>query len=308
MSFASNVKSEIIHIPRIQTEKISELSAIFRNSGTLSDEIKITTENAGLARLVYQMVKEIYDIPIGTTVRKGYNFHKSYIYILRIKKRKKDILEDLGIVVNGRYQKVPPCYLVDDEDMMRAYLRGLFLSSGSVNDPKTSRYHLEFLVDDEKYAHFVSTLLNYFRLGSKVLKRESKYMVYIKEAEKIGDFLRIIKAMQAVLYFEDIRIYRDHKNMTNRLNNCEQANVDKMILTSTKQVEDIELLMNSDTYALLDDKLKEAADYRMKYPESSLAELSEIISLETGNSITKSGLHHRLTKIKELSDKVRRTL
>lgn len=308
MSFASTVKNEIMHLPRIQTEKISELSAIVRNNSTVTDEIKITTESAGLARLVYQMVKELYDIPVGTTVRKGYNFHKSYIYILTIKKRQKDILEDLGIVVENIYQKTPPSYLVDDEDMMRSYLRGIFLSSGSVNDPKTSRYHLEFLVDDESYAKFISNLLHHFRLSSKVLKRDSKYMVYIKEAEKIGDFLRLIKAMQAVLYFEDIRIYRDHKNMTNRLNNCEQANVDKMILTSMKQVEDIEFLQKSDTYDLLDDKLKEVATYRLKYPESSLLELSEIISLETGHTITKSGLHHRLKKIKELSDKVRKTV
>ena len=107
------------------------------------------------------------------------------------------------------------------------------------------------------------------------------------------------------MYFEDIRIYRDHKNMTNRLNNCEQANVDKIIETANNQVRDIELIESIGGMDLLDDKTKIAAVYRMKYKEASLLELSEIISLETKTPITKSGLHHRFTKIKDLANKIR---
>ena len=106
------------------------------------------------------------------------------------------------------------------------------------------------------------------------------------------------------MYFEDIRIYRDHKNMTNRLNNCEQANIDKIFLTASKQIKDIERLQELDMIDLLDDKLKEVIDYRLKYKESSLGELAGIISLETGTEITKSGLNHRFRKIKEILEKV----
>ena len=131
-------------------------------------------------------------------------------------------------------------------------------------------------------------------------------MIYIKEAEKIGDFLRIIGASQALLYYEDIRIYRDHKNMTNRLNNCEQANIDKMIMSASKEVKEIELLEETGTFDLLDEKVKEVAKYRKKYPEASLLELSEIISIETGNAITKSGVHHRLKKIHDMIEKIKK--
>ena len=93
--------------------------------------------------------------------------------------------------------------------------------------------------------------------------------------------------------------------MTNRLNNCEQANVDKIIETASREVSDIEYLMNTDTFILLDDKEKIVAEYRLKYREASLLELSEIISMETGNKITKSGLHHRFDKIKKLVEKVK---
>ena len=155
------------------------------------------------------------------------------------------------------------------------------------------------------YAQFVQKSLNYFNLNSKILHREHRYVVYIKEAEKIGDFLRIIGAVKAVLYFEDIRIYRDHKNMTNRLNNCEQANVDKIIETANDQVKDIEFLKKMDVYDLLSDKEKEVSEYRIKYPEASLVELSEIISMETGNKITKSGVYHRLNKIRQMAVKLK---
>ena len=148
-------------------------------------------------------------------------------------------------------------------------------------------------------------MLNEYNLNSKVLKKDNKYMVYIKEAEKIGDFLRILNTTNALFYYEDIRIYRDHKNMTNRLNNCEQANVDKTVLAAIKQVSDIELIEQTCGLELLDEKTHEAAIYRLKYKDASLTELGEIITLETGNSITKSGLYHRFNKIKNLADRIR---
>ena len=148
-------------------------------------------------------------------------------------------------------------------------------------------------------------ILNKFNLNSKIIKREKNYMVYIKEAEKISDFLRIINAYQGVMYFEDIRIYRDHKNMTNRLNNCEQANVDRAIETANKQVKDIELIESQGGLDLLDEKEQLVAKYRLKYRDVSLLELSEIIGYETDTKITKSGLYHRFKKIEKLADRMR---
>ena len=93
--------------------------------------------------------------------------------------------------------------------------------------------------------------------------------------------------------------------MTNRLNNCEQANIDKIIDTATKQLEDIDYIKNNLGIDLLDEKTQEAIKYREKYPEASLQELSEIITYETGKNITKSGLNHRFRKIKDLASRMR---
>lgn len=300
MSFTSTVKNEISKLAYEKIENIAELSAFLKNSSTVTGMIRITTENASVARHIFHLMKELYGVVSKVTVRQGYNYNKNCIYILEITKRIEEIEKDLCLD-----KVIPSNYLVDDDSTKRAYLRGLFLASGSINDPKKSRYHLEFLVDNLEYAKYCSQLLNEYGLNSKVLKRENKYMIYIKEAEKIGDFLRMIHAIQALFYYEDIRIYRDHKNMTNRLNNCEQANVDKIVETGMKQVEDIELIEAYGGLDLLSEKEKMVAIYRMKYKEASLLELSEIISIETNEKITKSGIYHRFNKIKELANRIR---
>ena len=299
MSFTYEVKNEVSKLEVPKTENIAELSALLISTAEISDTIKITIENASVARKIFSSIKEIFDINVKITVRKGFNFQKKYLYILEITKKIPDILETLGIA-NG----ITSSYIYDDNETLRAYLRGMFLGCGSINDPKKSRYHLEFLLNNITLANELNKLLNKKNLGSKVLKRENRYMVYIKGSEKISDFLRIISASNALLYYEDIRIYRDHKNMTNRLNNCEQANVDKMIESAQKDIKIIEKLKEKDMFDLLDEKDRLIADYRLKYPESSLQELSEIISLETPAKLTKSGIYHRLRKIKELGKKI----
>ena len=296
-----DIKNEVTRLDSNREELISELSAIVRNSAVIGDSVVITIENNSVARRIFKLFKNVYDITPIITVRKKY-FNNGYSYILDIRNKIDLILDDLSIVTGGKYMEIPSDYIYSDDDLVRAYLRGVFLSSGSINDPKTSKYHLELLVNSLEYAEFISKLLNDNDLNSRVISREKKYMVYIKEAEKISDFLRIIKAYNGVMYYEDIRIYRDHKNMTNRLNNCEQANMDKVFFTASNQIRDIEKLKEYDMLDMIDEKLKMVIDYRIKYPEASLSDLSIIISEETGNNISKSGLNHRFRKLTEIAN------
>ncbi len=307
MSFTSTVKNEISTIFLNETNHISELSALVKTIGNFEqDKILLSTENVSVANRIFQLFKNIYDIQAKITVRNGYNFNKNYLYILEVTNKVSFILNDLSILKDSKTLSYPEEYIYADDDLIRSYLRGVFLGIGSVNDPEKSRYHLEFLVENKEYAEFLSRLLNQYYLNSKVLKRENKYMIYMKEAEKISDFLKLLGASKAVMYYENIRIYRESKNMANRLNNCEQANVDKSIQSASALVHDIELLEEVGALELLDEKVLEVANYRRRYPESSLTELSEIISIETGTKITKSGLHHRLNKIKLLAEKIKK--
>ena len=303
MTFSSKIKKEVSTVECTRAEYLSELSGIIRTNAEIKIyNIKIQTENKFVANRVFGLFKILYDINLNITLRKNYNFKKNEIYVLELKKDTLKILRDLGIV-NEKNQllRIPSSSLLSDEELTRAYLRGVFMVSGSLNDPKTSRYHLEFLINDTMYAKYLNELLNNNNLNSKILHRKKGYMIYIKEAEKISDFLRLIRAYNGVMYYEEIRVYREKINMTNRLNNCEQANVEKMVATSNKLINDIKLLREKNMFDLLDDKVKESAIYREKYPETSLLELSKIMSMETGNSITKSCLNHRFRKIKELA-------
>jgi DNA-binding protein WhiA len=226
--------------------------------------------------------------------------------MLKISKEKDVILKDLSIInEDGYFINIPRNYIYEDEEDKKAYLRGVFLSTGSINDPKTARYHLEFLIDDYEYAVFICDLLDYYYLNSKIIERNNGFMIYIKESEKISDFLKILKAYNAVLYYEDIKAYREQKNLVNRLNNCEQANVEKTINSANSHISDIETIENTIGLDALDEKLRTTAIYRKRYKEVSLSELSKIISLETNTKVTKSGLNHRIRKIKEIASSLK---
>ena len=133
-------------------------------------------------------------------------------------------------------------------------------------------------------------------------------MLYLKSGEEISDFLKLLGAVNALFYFEDIRIYRDHANMVNRLNNCEQANLEKSLSTSDKQLSRIKYIKENDYMSLLDDKTKLVAEYRLKYPEESFQTLADIISKEVDKKVSKSYVNHHFRKINEVYEKIMSSL
>lgn len=308
MSFTTEIKNEICSNDYSKLENIALLSGYVRNNAVLEDgKIVILSENLKVVRKIFTLFKELFNVTLSYSQIKGNNFSKKSYYNVFVDEKVDSILKSLMYFdENGNVLYIPKDYFLDSDDLKRAYLRGAFLAKGSINDPKKSRYHLEFLVDNSYEADFLMDILNYFNLHAKVISRDRGYMTYVKEAEKIGDFLRIVSAYNAILYYEDIRIYRDHKNMTNRLNNMEQANVDKTINASEKQLEDIALIKERIGFDALDDRIRVVAIYREKYPEVSLSELSEIISVELDKKITKSGLSHRFRKIREIAERLRK--
>ena len=297
MSFTGTVKSEITTLSLSETSKIALISGFFRNNyQIIKNSITISSENDSVISYLKELLDSYEEISYSEELLDNNNFSKNKLKGLVITKGEEFIRDNFCID-----NDVVPNYLVELDDEVRGYLRGVFLSSGSINDPKTSRYHLEFLINKKEEVVFVQKLLNTYSLNAKLLSRDKGFMLYIKEADKISDFLKIIGCSKAVLYYEEIRVYRDTKNKTNRLNNCEQANMDRVLETAMEQLNYIKVLEDNMGVELLDDKTKEALEYRKKYQEASLKELSEIISLETGKRITKSGLNHRFRKIKELA-------
>ena len=270
MSYTTKIKEEVLKISKEKSETIAELSGYIRNNGYINNNLfHLTTENKLIANKLIDLFKSIYEIDIKIEQKDNLNFSKNTLYLLTIEEKRDFILKDLGYFdENNNYLEQPPQYIVGANEEIRAYLRGVFLCSGSINDPKTSRYHMELLINEPKEAVFVQKLLNIFELNVKLLTRDKGYMLYIKEAEKISDYIKILGASNAVLYFENIRIYRDQKNKTNRLNNMEQANIDRVFETANEQLRQIKIIEDNNGMDLLDDRTKLAVRYRKEYPET----------------------------------------
>ena len=202
MSYTVKVKDEIIKKILVKSESIAQLSGFVRNNGYINDdELHLTTENKNILEKLKTTFRNLYELELKEEVISNRNFSKKDLYLLSIVEKRDLILKDLGYYdENNNYLDVPPKYIVDSTEEIKAYLRGVFLSSGSINDPKTSRYHLELSIEQPKEAIFVQKLLNLFDLNIKMLTRDKTYMLYIKEAEKISDFLKILDASQAVMY------------------------------------------------------------------------------------------------------------
>ena len=296
MTFTTKIKDEITKLNENIIESLVSLHTyLYYNAQFSKNNIMILTENASVARYIFKLFKIHYNINIKLTVRIQKKFKIKNIYILIIKDKINLIKDD----INNTILNIKESSL---EEQI-AFLKGVFLACGSINDPSKSKYHLEFLVEQENDALLVQEILKKLNYNIKIIKRTKGYMVYLKSSEEISDFIKILNAINSLFYYEDIRIYRDHKNMVNRLNNCEQANMEKIIKTCNEQIDNINYLMSHDLIDLLDEKIQVAINYRLKYPETSLSELANIISLETNYQITKSGINHYFRKIKELVEK-----
>ncbi|RIP35897.1 DNA-binding protein WhiA [Staphylococcus gallinarum] len=307
MSFASDMKNELTRIEVDEANAKAELSALIRMNGALSLAnqqfiINVQTENATTARRIYSLIKKVFGVEVELLVRKKMKLKKNNIYICRIKSQSKAILNDLGILKDGVFTREIDESMIQDDEMKRSYLRGAFLAGGSVNNPETSSYHLEIFSLYEDHSEGLTQLMNNYELNAKHLERKKGSIAYLKEAEKISDFLSLIGGFQALLKFEDVRIVRDMRNSVNRLVNCETANLNKTVSAAMKQVESIQLIDEEIGLDNLPDRLREIAKLRVEHQDVSLKELGEMMSTGT---ISKSGVNHRLRKLNEMADKIR---
>ena len=187
----------------------------------------------------------------------------------------------------------------ENESEEKSYIRGIFLGSGSINNPK-NKYHLEMILKNNEKADNMLSILKKYDINLKKLNKNDdlKCFIYSKDGEEISKFLAFIGANSAVLKFEEIRVYRDMRNNVNRLVNCETANLAKTIDAGVKQVSVINKLKKTGKFNSLPDNLKELAELRLKNPESSLIELGKMLKEPVG----KSGVNYRMKKIMELGE------
>lgn len=308
MSFSQQVKQEVSQKIMEGNDARAELSALIQMTSSLSFSsvgmtILVVVENAAVARTIYRLVKERYGGEISLFVKKKMNLRKNRVYGLRIMSGAPVILTDLGIYSSRGLLPKPLKKITDTDSTARAYLAGAFLASGSINPPEKTNYHLEITAASVEQAGFLIELMGRYHINARMVDRRGKPVVYVKAAEQIADFLRIIEADQALLDFENIRISRDFTNNITRLNNIDVANEVKAQTAAASQLHDIEQIESDHKMDQLDNKLKEVVELRKENPESSLNELCAIYEKKKGKSISKSGLKHRFVKLHEIAGK-----
>lgn len=313
MSFSLKVKNEVCRTSEISKEEVSaQLSAIMKASGTLgfgfnrSVTFKIVTENPSIARWVFRVLKDYFEIHSKLLVKKSNSLKKNNIYMVLIPEDAdvRGLLQYLGILEKDDYFNINyglPTEILKDEDCKRAYIRGAFLGGGSISNPEKT-YHLEFVTHDEEYANALSKLINSYKLNSKVIQRKNSFVIYVKEGEQIVDLLNIIGAHNALLELENIRIMKEMRNNVNRIVNCETANLSKTVNAAVRQVESINLIQSEIGLDRLPKNLKEVARLRLEYPDESLKELGAMLNPPVG----KSGINHRLRRIEKIADELRK--
>lgn len=310
MSFSSTSKNEL---SRIRSEgrccNKAELSGIIRVSGALefggknAMNLRIVTENPAVARLVFVLLKKGYKLHTELIMKENKILNKHHSYEMFIE-HANELLIDLDILrLDGDAYLLNdklPHNLIKKSCCRKAYLRGIYLGGGSLSAPEKS-YHLELITHNE---YFASQLVNFindaYDLGTKMTARKKNYIVYIKESEKIVDFLNIIGAHQTLLEYENIRIIKQMRNNVNRVVNCETANLTKTADAAFEHLQAIEAIEESVGLDYLDDKLREMAELRTENPEATLKELGEMSSPPIG----KSGVNHRLKKIMEIAEQI----
>lgn len=278
MSFSSEVKQELSSINTYSKSNLIEAELIgYLMSANIKEEnekIEFITENEFNIERIYKILFKLKIEYEPETRRKT--------FVAKINKPNLRNIENL-----------------ETEEEKKALIRGIFLGSGSINDP-TKKYHLEILSKNKDVAQYIQNILKSFNIKAKIL--EMNNTIYIKEGEEISKFLAFIGAQKSVLKYEEIRVMREIRNNVNRQVNCETANLNKTISASVMQIEAINYLKKVKKYEELPTGLQEIAELRLEYPEMSLKDLGSLLEKPLG----KSGVNHRLKKIIEIADEAKK--
>lgn len=316
MSFSRDVKLEICQNTLSGCCKKAFISAIIKHNSFLIINNKginfnISFENATIIKNIYEMLKEIYNIEPQILATKQMKLMKRNRYTLKIGDYSLNILNDLKLLDGFSIKDSIDKEYYNNECCKKAYISGSFVAGGSVNSPTKTKYHLEIQSENETYLKNLLKLINTLNTGRyplginfKLSKRRNKYLIYLKSAREIVDFLNYMNATNTTFYFEDVRVRRDYFNSINRVNNMEVANELKTQKAAKKQLEAIKQIESKLGLDKLDIKLRKIAEIRKENEEASLVELCEIYNHNNLEKITKSGMNHRLRKINEIANQI----
>lgn len=312
MSFSSEVKEELARqMPKSRHCQLAEIAAILGFAGRVESDggkrkLVVHTENITLAKKYFTLLKRTFGITASLVVGQSTYLNKNKICSVEVEVPGEVArvltavkwMDDAGTILPR--EGVVSDILIQNVCCKRAFIRGAFLTSGSMSDPEKS-YHFEIVCQDMKKAEQMRDIINSFELDAKIVPRKKCYVTYLKEGAQIVDMLNVMEAHVALMNLENVRILKEMRNSVNRQVNCETANINKTVNAAVKQVEDIRYIEHTVGLKTLPEGLLEMAHLRLKYPEATLKELGDMLSPPVG----KSGVNHRLRKISSIADELR---
>ena len=299
-TYSSRIKSEIQISDASRELKIGMLKAIYQLSSQFLATsyglvLRVRTKNENAKMIVETLLKELYDIDAITHIEKEKKLKKEDFYVIEVFQKSSILLNELHILdsrSNPQYQLRKD---LEEDDGRIGYIRGAFLFNGSVNDPESNNYHLEIQTFNDHLGNNLKDLLSIYYINLKVSKNRRGYFTYLKSAEQISDFIKILDVSDSLFYFENIRIERDLFNSINRVMNCEISNQKRAISAAKRQIEEINYIESQDY--TLKKGYKDVMKLRKEYPEDSLSELSEKSLGYIGKYYSRSVINHKLREL-----------
>ena len=295
MSFASEVKKEILAIDDIsKCCKRALVFGILQGTAeiTISNGIKLTIKSTilNVIKSVVAFLKDEYNIHIDESLQIAKNSLGRKYYYLEIKENAREIIKDFSLMPYDDIDLDHP--FIKKDCCKNAFVRGMFASKGSINDPRKECYHFEINCKKDSVAETIQSILKEKEIIAKLSTKGNNTLLYVKKSEHISNCLALIGANSGIFYFEDSRIYRDFVNTANRLSNCDVANARRSASSCEKQLAIIQLIRDYGYFEKMPIRLQSIARMREEYPDSSLEELSEFSDKMFGKTLSKSGISH----------------
>ncbi len=310
MSFTSKVKTELAdRISNAKHCRVAEIAALISMCGSVSiDEndkytVSIHTDTEVTAKKFRELLWRTFHIDTDVKGKDKQLSHSKKTYIVEINNNKDAllVLNETRIMNNqNEMMNINKNEIIKRDCCKRAYLRGAFLAAGSISNPKKS-YHFEINCTNENKANQIVDILKSFDVDAKTLDRKNKFIVYLKDSEKVVDALNIMEAPIALLEVETVKIDKQMSNKINRQMNCDQANINKTVNASRRMVEDINYIEKEVGLSYLPEKLQQIARIRVENPDASLQDIGDMMVPPLG----KSGVNHRLRKISDIAEELR---
>lgn len=292
MSFSQRCKKEVLKKEALDLK--GELISLIHFIGSIRiSEGKLNvifkTDSNGEARYIYKLVADLYGYSPTFEIQDNPDKKNKRDYVIIVEDS--DVSDKLvGLMAEGfieNFQDIEDVRL----DEIKSFLKIAFIFRGSVNDPQRG-YNLEIVSKDENEAKLLKESMDTFSLNSKLSTRNDYYIVYLKDSDKISDFLAIIGATKSLFELENVRAIKSLRNDINRVNNFDNANIDRTVKAAANQLTAINKVKDAGVFEDLDDLSKKLANLRLDNPYLSLEELGEMIN----PPLSKAKVNYRLQK------------